>query len=492
MTAAQYGRISPPPLKRRKRESPNRTTPSDSTNPSSTSILQKPNRGTGIRIVAWNINGIQPFVQGYLQKTLHSFFQSSITARSRKRQHSPGDSQIDGKFPGDPSKESRPSLRDALRRQHWPEVLLLQEIKIKPGDEKTMSAVRVAANDGSSLEGGPASMQKLPNHVSSGRPPLGTLLADGGPRYEVHFVLPSDPHNARGFGGKVYGVCAILRQDFMQDVVSCIREPPLDREGRVQIIETHALDVSVPTNIGSSSSSSEHKPSTVGKDDSRGPLKLAIINIYAVNGTFNPYHSTHTGAVIGTRHDRKLAMHTELLQEAHRLESRGFSVVIAGDLNIARERIDGYPNLRTSPHQHVLNRADFNQKFFASKVLPPDSSSVVAARYRMNELPGKKDGNLAEAQGFTADVKGLKAIDTFRYIHGNLRKYSWHSRTKEWGTCCDRVDLIVASRSLGHSIIGADICDHPRDRGPSDHCPIWVDIGRGAVVGDTQRPSDHP
>lgn len=516
MPISQHSRISPPPLKRRKREPPDdtatvtTTSPSSSSSSTNTNAREKRDRGcSSIRIVSWNINGIQPFVQDYLQKTLDSFFKPSSTKKEgegRKRQRSPGASSGDderqfsvgnGRFvcatwsaladdkgtylpKDDPAREGKPSLRRTLQRQQWPEMLFLQEVKIKPGDDKIMNAVRLAVND--------------PVELDKEEPASLGVLADGGPPYDAHFVLPSDPHNARGFGGKVYGVAAVVRRDFMQQQVECVREPAWDREGRVQIIETRGFG-SLEQHSGAGDSSPSREPSLVHGQEvtteqhRRRPGKLAVINIYAVNGTSNPYRSTHTGAVSGTRHDRKLAVHTELLQEAHALEVRGFSVVIAGDLNVARSSIDGYPNLRTSPHQHVLNRADFNHKFFSSNTLPADSAKVRETRYCLDRLHSNGEGRRGrgeeeepEKQPLSpAALRGLNAIDTFRHVNGDLRKYSWHSRTREWGTCCDRVDLVLASRSLEDSIAGAGICDNLRGRGPSDHCPVWVDISRNGV-----------
>ncbi|KXJ97342.1 Endonuclease/exonuclease/phosphatase [Microdochium bolleyi] len=495
MTASQHRRISPPPLKRLKRAagSDGSHTATAAATANRRHAYGKPGQKGSIKIVTWNINGITPFVQEYMQKTLHSFFQpaprASSSTPSRKRQHSPGgkdhgDEHVDD----DLSKEGKPSLRNVLHRQSWPEILFLQEVKIKPGDDKVMGAVRLAVNGGDGPATSPAfaADATADSRLSSRDVGSRALLADGGPRYEAHFVLPSDPYNAKGFGGKVYGVAAVIRKDFMRECVKCVREPGWDREGRVQIIETsipvraagEALTDHIrPSEQTSSSDSDKGTAQTKNNPDS---LRLAIINIYAVNGTFNPYHSTHTGAVIGTRHDRKLALHTELLREAQRLESRGFHVIIAGDLNIARARIDGYPNLRTTPHQHVLNREDFNRKFFTKGGLQADPPRVTAASYHFGE-PVEEDGaeGLAESLGGgSAGLQGLDGIDTFRHIHGDARRYTWHSRTKEFATCCDRVDLILASRSLEQNIVDAGIWDSPRDRGPSDHCPLWVDIGR--------------
>lgn len=64
-----------------------------------------------------------------------------------------------------------------------------------------------------------------------------------------------------------------------------------------------------------------------------------------------------TGATIGTRHDRKRVFHTELARNCKEYENEGWVVVVAGDINIARSPIDGFPGIRLGD-AHVRNRAD--------------------------------------------------------------------------------------------------------------------------------------
>lgn len=344
--------ISPPPLKRR-RLSNNEIKPTNSP-------LDKDH----ISIYSWNVNGIQPFIQ----KSITSYFQSKKPSSKQS----------------ETSAAATASLRDFLRRHGWPTILCLQEVKINPNDDATKSAVRQAVKSTTEDE----------------------------PDYEAHFCLPTDPHNARGFGRKVYGVCTIICTDFVTKYQPKVRSVDWDLEGRIQIVET------------------------------KEP-KLSIWNIYAVNGTDNPYKDSKTGAVVGTRHDRKLAVHKHMLEEAKSLESQGCGVILAGDMNIARSHLDGHPNLRTSPQQHVINRADFNKKFFDSD-------------------------------------EGLKAIDTYRHIHADKRGYTYYPRGRKFGSSCDRVDLIICSRSLENKIVDAGVCATEKERGPSDHVPLFAafDIAR--------------
>lgn len=344
--------ISPPPLKRR------RLGNSDS---KPTTLPLNTSNTEPLSVYSWNVNGIQPFIQ----KSITSYFQSKKP--SSKQSETPATA----------------SLREFLRRHGWPTILCLQEVKINPNDETTKSAVRQAVKSTTEDE----------------------------PDYEAHFCLPTDPHNARGFGRKVYGVCTIIRKSFVDKYHPNVRSVDWDREGRIQIVETQ-------------------EP------------KLSIWNIYAVNGTDNPYKDSKTGAVVGTRHDRKLAVHKHMLDEAKSLESQGFGVILAGDINIARSHLDGHPNLRTSPQQHVINRTDFNKKFF------------------------------------DAD-EGLKAIDTYRHVHGDERGYTYYPRGRKFGSSCDRVDLIICSGSLEKKIVDAGVCATEKERGPSDHVPLFATFNIG-------------
>lgn len=299
------------------------------------------------------------------------------------------------------------SLRGFLQRHNWPDILFLQEVKIATKDSKTQDAVRTAINA---------------RHVSE------STTVGLGPLYEAHFTLPNDPYNARGMrgNGKVYGVCSILRSDLHKRYKVHVRTVDWDKEGRISVIELTA-------------------PSG----------KVAIFNIYAVNGTDNPYRDPNTGAVRGTRHDRKLEVHRLLMQECKDLEKAGYDILLGGDMNVAPDARDGHPKLRTFPKQHVMNRADFHERLLESK-----------------------DGK----------TEGLNGVDVWRKMHGEDRRYTWFSRTKEWGTSCDRVDYFVAGRRAWENgmIKASGVLDSKAERGLSDHCPIWVDvtIGEAGIEDD--------
>ncbi|KAF2430872.1 DNase I-like protein [Tothia fuscella] len=376
--------ISPPPPKRRKL-SPT----TDPISPHNSTPLDAAFSNTqdkdAIRIFSWNINGITPF----LQTRLTNYF----TKRKRS--------------PNSDAEENTPqaSLRAFLRRHNWPHVLCLQEVKISATDVKTQSAVRRAVN------------AKTGND-------------DNGAEYDVFFTLPNDKFNARGLGGKgkVYGVCSIVRSDIMKQYNIKVRDVPWDTEGRVSIIEIYGHHDTTPS-----------QSSTTNPQD-----KLAILNIYAVNGTTNPYCDPKTGTLVGTRHNRKLSFHAHLMSESLHLQSLGFSIILIGDLNIAPARIDGHPNLRTFPEQHVINRADFRRRF----------------------LDGKGEDRM------------FHGVDVWREFRGVERKFTYFPRGVTWGSSCDRVDLCLVDRAFVEKggLVGCEIWDSEMERGPSDHVPISVDV----------------
>lgn len=310
---------------------------------------------------------------------ISNFLQPSITNYIRRGPAGSSNSQNQST---DKSKQIlTTSLRNFLQRHAWPQIVHLQEVKINPDDESTKRKVQHAVNR---CRSGP----------------------DDGPHYRVHFCLPRDKYNATGFGKKVYGVATVIREDFMLNQVVSVREPEWDVEGRVLVVETRS--------------------------------RLSIWNLYGVNGTSNPYRDPVSGELSGTRHDRKLAFHKAMYDECRQLQDDGYGLIMAGDLNIARDHIDAYPKLREKPDQHVINRRDFVEKFY--------------------------------------DDLGL--VDTFRSLYLQKRAYTWLPRNKEWRSSCDRIDLILVSRSLvnngqnGCGLIDADVLMTELDRGPSDHVPV--------------------
>ncbi|KUI74507.1 hypothetical protein VM1G_10105 [Cytospora mali] len=277
--------------------------------------------------------------------------------------------------------------------------------------------------------------------------------------YTLDINRPRDKFNAKGFGGKLYGVGTILRGDFASRHVASVRHAEWDLEGRVSIVELRRPP-----------GDNYHECDKVAQSQGNGHgLKpLALLNVYAVNGTSAPYKSPESGKIVGTRHDHKLAFHSRLREECLMLERRGFDVVVAGDLNVARGRLDGHPNLRTWPTQHNLNRADFNAKFFI------DEDNRHADAY-----VGRQGTDVGSGKSGDGDEDSFDGVDVFRALRGKTKKYTYHPRgDREWGSNCDRVDLIIVSRSLHAAgrVVDTDILDTPQERGTSDHVPLWVTV----------------
>ena len=317
---------------------------------------------------------------------------------------------------------TKADLRTFLCRHGYPEILCLQEVKIAPRDARTQHAVQVAISPQASV----------------------ATSHDFEPTYTAHFNLPTDPYNATGFGRRVHGVATIIRDDILATHVGRVRNVDWDAEGRIQVIEMH-----FPSHLHNTIST-----------------KLALFNVYLVNGTSYPYKSPQTGKVIGTRHDRKREVHRLLQRECQAMIAQGWEIVIAGDVNVARSTIDGWPRLREWPEEHVVNRANFEMRFFAN---------------------GKRDGKGASG---SKDAKSLleehsadgalELVDSFRWMHSERRGYTYYPRGRNWGSSCDRVDLIMLSQALVHgehsTLKQAEIFESPQERGPSDHVPLSVEL----------------
>ena len=285
--------VSPPPLKRRRISGPSLERippPLPSSPPPLPAFALYPTALTdSFYIYSWNINGIGPFLHPSTLPITNFLKPASSSKISSK------------------SIAFGPSLRANLKRWKWPHILCLQEVKIALPDTKTQASVRRVVNTPLDSNDENSSSRHL---------------------YDAHFGLPRDRHNATGFGGKVYGVCTLIRRDVPEPVTKTVE---WDLEGRVLLVE-------IPTR------------------------RVTVVNVYAVNGTTNDYRDPATGKVIGDRHDRKRIFHSLLRDEVRRYEDKGWDVVIAGDINISRSHIDSFPQLRMG-EEHVRNRADFEEKF---------------------------------------------------------------------------------------------------------------------------------
>lgn len=443
--------LSPPPLKRRRISPPQ--LPPQSLSQSSSSpppridaskerVCLAPPDLQRLRILSWNINGIDAFLptRSRDQKAITSFFPTGRTSKTSSRDHKTHSDET----------ATVPSLRRCLRRWHYPHIVCLQEVKIARSDRKTQDAVREIVNP--TLRSNHSENQ-LSDDEQSGceAPEYAVEGGDGsGPGYDVYFSLSRDKHNARGLrgNGKVYGVCTLVRQDIvcvlqtgtatpeqqLQEQEATTKEVDWDLEGRVLV-----------TLLAYSRQNSITIPSR--------RKSLAVFNVYAVNGTTNPHRDSSTGTIIGDRHAQKRRFHTLLASTIKDYQEQGYQVVIAGDLNVSRTPLDSYPSLRLGT-EHVRNRADFEEKFME---------------------------------------QGLGMVDSFRHIHGLEKRYSYRPPSRPWGAGMDRVDLILCSNTMGSSegldgsagswkewrLIDADILDAVEERGPSDHVPLFVDVSSG-------------
>lgn len=357
--------LSPPPLKRRRLETPPKAA-STPPPPSHNAHNPKTTNPTTLRIFSWNINGIAPYLDA--QHPITKFFPISTSTHQKP-----------------PSTPQYPSLRACLRRWSFPHLICLQEIKIAPSDSSSQLVLRRAITT------------PLPNEHDPANEPHRL--------YDAHLCLPRDNYNATGFGGKVYGVCTLIRNDVAAS--SSTKTVDWDLEGRVLLTEL-----------------ADHG--------------IVVFNIYAVNGTTNPYRDPDNGKVIGDRHMRKRVFHTELKDECARYEDQGWQVVIAGDMNIAQTPEDSYPQLRMGK-EHVENRRHFQECF----------------------LKGKQEG-------------GLGMRDSFREVKGGEKKFSYRPTGRNWGDGMDRVDLCLVSEEV--RVVGADILDEELERGRSDHVPLMVEV----------------
>jgi len=195
--------------------------------------------------------------------------------------------------------------------------------------------------------------------------------------------------------------------------------------------------------------------------------RLALINAYMVNGTDYPYKDSQSGKVTGTRHDRKLEVHKLLAAECRKLETDGFAVILAGDINIAVAPIDGFPNLRTFPPQHCINRADFKRRFLEDETLSSNGAS--------EEAP-EQQSDAAEPDRTSPGPWGLGMVDTFRHLHPDTSGYTYYPRGRSFGESCDRVDMILVSKSLQDSLMSAGMHETSAERGTSDHVPLYAKL----------------
>jgi exodeoxyribonuclease III len=247
-----------------------------------------------------------------------------------------------------------PALPTILEDLGRPEVLCLQELRVRGSDAAAISAL------------------------------TGAL-----PGYRCHYSLPRDPCNVTFRGGRMYGVATFVQGRWRAEV------PDWDLEGRVVVVRRRGL---------------------------------AVVNVYAVNGTSKPYFDD-AGRVAGDRHALKRRFQSMVMDLGRELRKES-PVIMAGDWNVSRTAQDTHPRLRTD-EPHALARADFNARI--------------------------------AAEGF---------VDIWRERHATERAYTWFNRRAR-GLDAARVDYVLVSSDLALHVRAADILDLLPW---SDHAPVTMEL----------------
>jgi exodeoxyribonuclease-3 len=222
------------------------------------------------------------------------------------------------------------------------------------------------------------------------------------PGYHCHFSLARDAKNVTFRGGRAYGVVTYVRAELQPFDCKLFDE---DREGRVVLIELPKL-------------------------------RIALFNLYAVNGTSKPYFDHALGRMNGDRHAFKRRFQTFLQAQAAQCLQSGLELVMIGDWNVSRTGADIFPRLRTA-RPHTLARKQLNQEF----------------------------------------MPALDLVDAFRELHPSERKYTWFNRMVPPGTLdAARVDYALVSRPLLPRVIAAEIFDAKQQRHGSDHAPLLLKL----------------
>jgi exodeoxyribonuclease-3 len=247
-----------------------------------------------------------------------------------------------------------PALPSIVVELGKPEVLCLQELRIRAHDAEAIGALERAL-----------------------------------PGYRCHYSLPRDPRNVTFRGGRMYGVATFVQGQWRAEV------PEWDLEGRVVVV--------------------------------RRP-DLAVVNLYAVNGTTKPYLDD-AGGIAGDRHELKRRFQSSVMDLGRELRKEG-AVILAGDWNVSRTAHDTHPRLRMA-EPHARARAELNARL--------------------------------AAEGF---------VDIWRVRHPTERAYTWFNRRAR-GLDAARVDYVLVSSDLADRVRAAEIL------APlpwSDHAPVVVDL----------------
>lgn len=277
-----------------------------------------------LSILSWNVDNPSPYLNGAGRSSSSS---KPITSYLKRPN---GDS----KTAKTSKPASIPSLYDIFAAHDFPAVCCLQEVKCLAKDKDGIKDLRTAATP-----------LKHDSHSSSDEDEDNRSLTQSQPSYTAHFSLCKSTYGAKRFG---VGTYVSSRFPYQYST----REVDWDAEGRVLIM-------TIPQ------------------------LKLAIVNVYALNGSEFPWKHPLTGQTKGTRNERKREFNRLLKAELRKMQDQGLKLILIGDWNISREKRDCFPRLRTEePHSQA--RKEFNEDFITS----------------------------------------LSVVDSFREAHGDKRSYS--------------------------------------------------------------------
>jgi exodeoxyribonuclease III len=238
----------------------------------------------------------------------------------------------------------------------------------------------------------------------SDAPLIAEMTKAAGADFTCHYSLNRDPKNVTFRGGRMYGVVTYIRSSLGRS--TCESEvPEWDREGR--IVFTHL----------------ENPRVTIG-------------NVYAVNGTDKVYWDHDLGRAEGDRHAFKRRFQAQLLERARELRvNEKRHVIVAGDWNVSRTKLDTYPRLRTE-EPHSLARSELEKHLALSGM-----------------------------------------VDIYRHLHPNERAYTWFNRLARGKTLdAARVDYVLVGQETIPRVKEASILADPKDRPGSDHAPIVIEL----------------
>lgn len=274
-----------------------------SLSPSSNAAKRAKTANDAFTILSWNVDSPAPYLVASAPGS------SSIGKYLVKKK---GTSVSPTKAKAASSPVRQPTLREIFASHGWPDICCLQEVRALAKDTEMIRSLLASANTPDA------------NDSSDSDDSQSGETKDAGPRYTAHFSLCQAKS-----GGKRFGVATYVSSNFKHQYTA--REVDWDAEGRLMILEM------------------KH-------------LKLAIINVYALNGSDFPWRDPKTGIVKGTRNERKRDFNRLLMKECQSIHEKGYRIVAIGDWNITRTEQDCYPALRTQ-EPHALARKEFNEVF---------------------------------------------------------------------------------------------------------------------------------